>query len=350
MLILSKSRDLMLLILFFLVSFFTNNYAQQKPTKIVGILAAHNESTIIATSLLTMACYTDAIVVLNDASQDRTLEIIESLKKTCNIEKILHKKEWVRDERADKNNLLYAGREIGGTHFILLDADELFMATCQENNWLRNKILRLKPGQILKFPMINVWDSIHYYRNDELCNPLSWKWHAITGVLCDDGVCNYDDNPSWGPSGIMHISRAPANRHCKNYTPAIIVADLNLGLLHFKSVNLQDINVKKVWYMCLEFIKIREDENNMDSIAEKAHNINTFYHNEFASILCDQSAITISPVPKSWIAYPWLEKTEFKEINIYRKNDIIHWINTYGPDYFTLLDIWNIDWIRALKN
>lgn len=322
-----------------------------KPPKIVGLMAVRNESAIIVPCLRAMAEYTDAIIVFDDASQDNTVQIVQSVAKECRVAQIICKPKdmWVRDERADKSSLLYAGRAIGGTHFVLLDADEMFTANCAKNNWLRNQILQLKPGQIIKFPMMNLWDGVEQYRDDELCNPYSWKWRAITGVLCDDGVCNYDDNPAWGPSGSMHISREPANRMKGDYPPIINTGNVNYGLIHFKSVSLQDLREKKVWYMCLEFLRANQEKGIAADHNVHAEKINKFYQNEFASMECDEALIRTTPVPVAWVDYSWFDAQEFKSSSIYRKNDILGWIETYGAQYFDSLSIWHIDWVGALR-
>lgn len=318
----------------------------ERPMKIVGLVAARNESSIIEPCLRAMAAYTDAIVVLDDVSSDHTVEVVESLRDECRIVKIIAKKVWIRDERADKQALLDAGREAGGTHFLLLDADEMFTACCLKANWLRSKIAAMQPGQIMMFPMMNVWDGVEYYRDDDLCNPRSWKWSGITGVLCDDGLCDYSENPAWGPSGSMHISRAPANRIRGDYPPNIKIADLNYGLLHYKSVNLQDIEAKKIWYMILEFIRVMQENADTLTAQERAAKINSFYRQEFASMLCDWSTVKLSSVPTAWIDYSWFDASYFSRGNPYRKADIVHWLRTYGTDYFKHLAIWDIPWIH----
>src|SRR5581483_7958176 len=173
-----------------------NNFAETK--KIVGLIAVHNEAALIKQCLKAMSVYTDAIVVLDDVSSDNSLEIIESVAHECNIEKVIKKEVWIRDEKGDKGLLLNAGREIQGTHFIILDADEMFVAPCAEEEWLRTQILRLKPGQALCFPMMNVWKSLDFYRDDEAMNPYMKKWNSICSIFCDDGQCNYEDNHAYG--------------------------------------------------------------------------------------------------------------------------------------------------------
>lgn len=318
--------------------FFYNPIKIEKPTKIVGLVAARNEEGVIGNCLKALSVYTDAIVVLDDASQDSTLEIVKSLREECKIEKIITKNVWVRDERGDKNALLYAGREVGGTHFILIDADEMFTAECAKNNWLRNKIVALVPGQMLEFPMMNLWGSIAHYRNDQLCNPQQDKWNCIPGVLCDDGKCNYDNNTCWGPSGTMHVPRQPVNRICNSFRNVIRIHDVNHGILHFKSVNLEEVATKKVWYMCLEYLKSGHPDK-----------INSFYNAEFKGMV-DTHEVTLAPVPDSWLDYKGIDKKVYTHLHTSKKQDILTWMKQHGTEHFASLQIWHLDWLKEFQS
>lgn len=306
-------------------------------------MAIRNESEILEQSVLALAQYTDALVVLDDASTDNSQQVLLKLKDACRIEKIIKKEEWVRDERADKNALLKAGREIGGTHFIMLDADEMFSALCAQNQWLRKKILALKRGQALTFPMMNVWNGVKAYRDDELCNPRQWRWR-IGAAWCDDGICDYNTNPAGGVSGKLHVYRIPRNR--TGDVKVIPIVDLNYGLIHFKHANLENIDIKKVWYMCLEFIGA-----NKKAPAEyrsNAHRVNQFYQAEFA-LWSTRHVYTLKKVPKAWLAYDFFDESCFLKKLDTKQQDILAWFKEYGVDYFAPLAIWHFDWVQELK-
>ena len=132
--------------------------------KIIGLVPVRNEELLVEQCLRGLALYTDSIIVLDNASEDRTLEIVRSLVDECSIERILYKKIWKRAESDDRNILLEVGRELGGTHFLVIDADELFTANCAHNDMLRNKILELQPGDLLFLHWIRLWKSVHTYR------------------------------------------------------------------------------------------------------------------------------------------------------------------------------------------
>lgn len=326
----------------------TSNHANEE-VKIVGLVAAHNEEALIEYCLRALSKYTDALVFLDDASIDNTLTRVQALSDECHIEKIITKHKWIRDERADKNALLYGGREIGGTHFIMLDADEMFVATCKKDNWLRERIKELKPGQVMTFPMMNIWASIDYYRDDQYCSPQFWKFKALKAVFADDGICSYDCNVAWGPAGIDHVVREPSNLVCQEQEKYSAITDINYGVLHYKFVDLEEVVIKRAWYMCLEFIRKNEGVENPGQYAHNAQTINEFYAREFANTFIDESQIKVSQAPARWYAYDFFDKAYFTNLSYSRKQEILAWFEKYGIEYFYNLDIWNIEWLKEIR-
>lgn len=373
-----------LLLCCFVATFLLRGEKQKlKPSLIVGLMAVRNESGILAQHLRAFSLYTDAIVVLDDASTDDTVVVIESLARECNIQKIIRKKVWHRDEPGDKNKLLEAGRELGGTHFIVMDADEMFTANCLENNFLRKKILELNPGDKLCMTLINLWRSADYYRYD------ASLWSGIQGdfVFCDDGQCSYISN-------FIHTSRTPNNLTGKvimletdhfalpgalkasdimtgprftsdeiNYAqrylnyrylypkqengslidefkilfaaggPSVACyrADYTLGVLHFQFVNWENLLIKQAWYRCLE--KIRDSDVRVEQINEKYG----YSKNE--------EDLRLRPVPENWFeGYSFFDKNLYLDVVSWQKKQVLQWFDQYGTQYFEDLDIWDIDW------
>ena len=324
-------------------------FMQAKDVKIVGLVPVRNEEILIGNCLRALAAYTDAIVVLDDVSTDNTLNVVKSLSEECNIARIIEKKEWVRNERADKQVLLEAGREIGGTHFIVIDADEMFAAECAQDQWLRKKISAMQPGENLYFSQIHLWGDPHWYRNDSICNHRAP--FLIDLVFADDGTCNYVDNEVVGPSRVIHMGRVPAN--LKNHKKIYIDAqERGHSILHFRFINLEESCTKIIWYMCLELIRKNEIEPNKRF--EHAQSINGFY--KIATRhgpLFYTTDVQITPVPNSWYAYKNFDMTAFDHVghvHSNQKNETIGWIKHYGADFFKDLDIWRVDWVNELKN
>lgn len=284
--------------------------------KIVGLVAARNEREQIGFCLKALSLFTDAIVYLDDCSDDDSVEIVEKLAKECHIERIVRKNHWHRDEPGDRNELLRAGREIGGTHFILMDADETFTANCATDGLLRGLILGLKPGERLAMRLIHLWRSIHYYRSDQSLWSPEYREH----IFCDDGVCSYD-------SDFIHTPRAPQNLTGKTRR---LEGDL-FGILHFQFVNWRNMLIKQAWYRCLE--RIRHPERSIEEI-----------NNRYAPSK-DETFLGLKPSPKDWfVNYPFFDASVFSKPEQWRLKQMVDWLREYGVDYFADLDIWDIDW------
>ncbi len=313
--------------------------------KIIGLMQVRNESAVIEQCLRALACYTDAIVILDDASEDQTVDIVNALAQELHIETIIRNTDsaWrTSSERRNRQALLNAGRALGGTHFIIIDADEMFASTCTERNWLRSRILRLRQGQVLQLPMLNLWGSTDVYRNDIHCNPYHKQWKAVTVALCDDGTCSYDDNPSSSPSGAVHISRAPTNRTVRYGSNTACARDIRHCIVHFKCVDLEGLYIKQAWYMCLEHIR---------SSGLIADQINDFYYSHvFKGLRQKNNDIRLTKVPNYiFSGYPFFDASCYTKENSSRKADILTWFDVYGTTFFEPLNIWNIPWLQKLN-
>jgi glycosyltransferase involved in cell wall biosynthesis len=321
------------------VSFFQTSFCSLEK-KIVALMPVRNEARTIEQILRAIACYSDSMVILDDASDDNTLEILHNLAGELTIEKIIEKKTWVRDEKADRQALLDAGRAVGGTHFIVLDADQMFSADCLRNGWLRNRILCLEPGQVLCAPILNIWGSIDKYRDDPECNPYQKRWMEPV-VVCDDGFSNYSDVAEmFGASGAIHIWRFPLSLKGLMYQN---ITDLDHGVLHFKSINLEDVFFKCIWYMFLELVYLNKKEGPNVNLITNSNYINDFYYTRYdgGASAHDPNKARCSKVKPSWYAYPFFRVDDFMKPDILRKADIKQWIKEYGISYFAYLDVWD---------
>lgn len=293
--------------------FYIERKCQEHP-KIVGLLPARNESAIIEQCLHALSFYTDAIIYLDDASDDNSIAIVEACAKKYNIEKIIKKEVWLRDEPADRNALLKAGREIGGTHFIVIDADEIFTANCRHNDMLRERIKSLKPGDRLLLNWIHLWKSANLFRSDE-----GWRYRFKDFIFCDDGYCSYN-------SDFIHTSRTPLGLSGKSH-----YLDCNTyGMLHFQFINWANLIKKQSWYKCLE--RIRLPAKSIDAI------------NERYLFSMDTSNVETSPIEIIWVSdYDFYNPNLFNMQEEWRTVQIKEWVQEYGKDYFNGLDFWDLD-------
>lgn len=310
-----------------------------KEPKIIGLMQVRNESQIIEQTLRVLALYTDSIVILDDASDDNTVDIVQQLASQLNIEKILCESTSGWSERTEIENrqkLLDVGRECGGTHFIELDADEVLTAPCLKNNWLRNKILALKKGQILRLPIINLWKSFDYFRIDKERYP---GIVPLSAIFCDDGVSTLEDNKKVSHSGFLHFGRFPITR--VQEAPDITIHNNNYAVLHLPFINWDNVYIKRGWIMCLERIRLQEGLS-VKFPGRTVQDINNFYSIFHNYALKNK---TIARVPAHWLDYDFFDKECYKVRQVeWRRKQVLQWFTTYGKDFFADLDIWHIDW------
>ena len=223
--------------------------AKPEQKKIVGLIAARNEDNIIGQCVRLLSRFTDAIVYLDDCSTDNSLSIVRNLAAECHVERILTKTEWHRDEPGDRNRMLQAGREIGGTHFVVLDADEAFTSNLLADNKLRKLTLSMHSGDQLLLNWIALWRSTGQYRQDKSV----WTNNYKPFVFCDDGQCSYS-------SEFIHTPRVPRNLKGQ----VLKLEGYEYGLLHFQFVNRANLLLKQAWYRCLE--RIREPQKSVEKI------------------------------------------------------------------------------------
>jgi len=133
--------------------------------KIVGLTVVRNEAWIIGLTLRTALRWVDEEVVLLHACSDGTREIVDKVAaENPGRVTILEEKDPVWMEMDHRQRTLDRGRERGGTHFAIIDADEL--PTSNIIGQLRGWCGRLRPAQLLDLPMIPVWDGLEMYRCD----------------------------------------------------------------------------------------------------------------------------------------------------------------------------------------
>lgn len=297
-------------ILLFLIAFDLCAY------KIVGLVPARNEEVIIAQCLRCLSLFTDAIVFLDDASTDKTVEIVENLAKECRIERIIRKGQWHRDEPGDRNKLLNAGREIEGTHFIVIDADEILTSNFLKENFLRNLILALGRGDKLCLKWIQLWRSPDKYRDDDSV----WSNSYVDCIFCDDGKCSY-------ASEFIHTPRSPSNLSGGTFQ----YTTHKFGLLHFQFVNWKNLLIKQSWYRCLERIRFPK---------KQIKKINTMY----ADSKNENGLRRAVSDPEWYNSYNGFKKEIYFEPEKWRSQQILSWFKQYGRAFFKGLDIWDINW------
>ncbi|MCE5187550.1 MAG: glycosyltransferase [Planctomycetaceae bacterium] len=286
---------------------------QARKFKIVGLVAARNEENIIAQCIRMLSKFTDAIVFLDDCSTDNTLRIVQSLGAECKVERVLTKDQWVRDEPGDHNRLLEAGRAIGGTHFILLDADETLTSNFLIDDKLRKLITSMQIGDQLLLNWICLWRSTNQYRHDKSV----WTNNYKPFVFCDDGRCSYS-------SEFIHTPRVPKNLKGRIHK----MEGYEYGVLHFQFVYWPNLLLKQAWYRCLERVRAPQ---------KPAARINERY-----APSKDETDLHLEPAHPDWFQYyKDFDPSVYELPDKWRLDQIQNWFDEYGTEYFKELDIWD---------
>lgn len=272
-------------------------------------MPARNEESKIEFALKALALHTDAIVYLDDCSTDKTVERVEAIQESCRIERILRKDKWLRDEPADRNRLLEAGREIGGTHFIVIDADEAITSNSLTDGFLRQRILELRAGEQLALHWIQLWRDIDHYRIDGK----RWGDNYKRCIFCDNGTARYK-------SEFIHTSRIPKMKGKRSRLEG------SHGLLHFQFSNWSNLMLKQQWYCWLE--RVRTPEKPIEEIRERY----------LKSI--DESTLERAECPREWFSgYPSIDPAVFNEPDNWRTEQMREWVDEYGEAFFEGLEL-----------
>jgi hypothetical protein len=279
--------------------------------KIVGLMQIRNESAVIEQAVHALSLYTDAIVILDDASHDDTVHICKAIAEQYHIESIMcnETSAWEHGKESDnRQKLLDAGRAIGGTHFIVIDADEMLTANCAKNNFLRKHILRLNPGDRIFMNIMHCWGSLDRYR-------IYFNEKMKCFIFCDDGKSFYYPQ-------FLHINRSPLNLAGG---ANLELTDDRYGLLHFGYLNWDNVLTRQTWYKCLERVR---------NPAKSAQEINSWY-----CAYQEKDAATLE-VRAEWFAgYTFFNPALFEQADLWRKDQIKDWIKHHGIEYFKGLDI-----------
>jgi glycosyltransferase involved in cell wall biosynthesis len=271
--------------------------------KIISLIPVKNEEWILNLSLRQLSEISDEVIILNDNSSDKTTEVAK-VYKNCTVLDYKEKENFVNMSRR-RNVLLEQGRKMGGTHFVMLDADECFSDDFQKD--IRNTLSKLSKGQALCLP----WTFVFKYGEQIVIDP---KLSIIKDfIFCDDGVSLYEDKA-------LSEGRTPAIRN--NY---VIEENKKFVVYHFQYYAEKRNQLKQIWYRCNELIEGKRS----------AYRINATYL--FTKTFKPQQIINVDD------AYIKANLSSIKNSDdkflLKRITDLF---DLYGIKFFEKLDIWHM--------
>jgi hypothetical protein len=212
--------------------------------KIVALLPFRNEELFLPIYLKQMEGIADLILGYDDGSSDQSATIFrENGGVIVNLD-VSTATEGRGATKSIRDNLLDYGRKIGGTHFIVLDADEFFV--CKSKEDLRSLILSLKPKQKLLCEWIMLASNARSYRNRHSV----WAPRPKDFIFCDSPLLSYPDN------SFVHFARTPQFPN-ETYNDHEFHSDF--AVIHIQFVNWSLGQVKQCWYRLQETLVLGKD-------------------------------------------------------------------------------------------
>lgn len=221
--------------------------------KLVGMMLVRNEEWIIEASVRAAMQWCDAIVIGLHACTDRTHDIVRSL----NDGKFefwgmqypeSESTQW--NEMDLRQYLFAAARKAGGTHFAIIDADEILTADFHPR--IRGMVSDLKPGQLLEVPMLSM-RTLDEYQDDATV----WSNRHITLAFADRPDLTWKP----GADGYQHHHRQP---HGSRVGVTIARTAGVGGVMHLQFANQRRLLAKHVLYRMVDHLRWPNRESMSD--------------------------------------------------------------------------------------
>lgn len=221
---------------------------------LVGLMLARNEQWVIGCSLRAALKWCDKVVVIDHASSDDTGKIILDVAFEYDGRVILHK--WPETEHWEemyvRQKSLDIGRLVGGTHFAIVDCDEVL--TANHLPYVRKWFMDLKCGEVLDVPMVAPWKSLDVYSvNTTGIITLGWKDMPGMGwAPRGEEKYHYHNRPPHGTlgrvsqpvvsGGVFHLQWASEQRVIWKHRHYMMSERIRWGY------PVRDINAKYHWW------------------------------------------------------------------------------------------------------
>lgn len=196
--------------------------------KIVGMIPARNESWCLEASLRAALEWCDAVVVFlhacTDDSESVAMRVRDELpeeQRSCLQIAVCEDRKW--DEMGHRQRILEIGREMKGTHFAMIDADEILTHYISRAR-IRSLVHNLKDGEMLTLPLYNLRGSLHSYHANGI-----WSDRWVSVAFRDQASAHWRGDQfhhrdpfgvAWnhvkamrqGDAGVMHLWGASERR------------------------------------------------------------------------------------------------------------------------------------------
>lgn len=216
--------------------------------KLVGLMLARDEDWVIQASASAASKWCDALVLLDHNSKDKTREAFVTgvgSNFEYKIETWTDGEHW--DEMFARQRSLEIGRTLGGTHFAIVDSDEILTANLDED--IRGEFYDLPPGYLVEVPMLAM-RSLDSYQDDDSVWSNAWITLGFTDT----------PNLTWRPSedGYHHHHRAP---YGVTGSRRVLEDKKQGGVMHLQFANERRLLAKHWHYAYNDYLRWPEREN-----------------------------------------------------------------------------------------
>lgn len=215
-------------------------------TKIVGLMAARSEDWIIGLSLRAALEYCDAVLVYDHLSDDFTPRLVQEIaaQHPGRVEYLRDETPWW-DEMDQRQKMLDKGRAMGGTHFVIVDADEVLTANLLPR--ARSIVESCPRGECLALRMVAPYHSLKTRRVD-------WVWgydSRLTWCFADNGGLAWKS----AIDGYQHHQRVPIGAPPRPEIPKDLESMSAGGVIHFQYITRRRLEEKTAFYKIMEIVR-----------------------------------------------------------------------------------------------
>lgn len=289
--------------------------------KLVGLYLCRNEDWVCGLSLCVALRFCDAVIVLDHASTDRTPQILDEIEAEHPGRLIrLREDEPVWYEMAYRQRMLDVGRAAGGTHFAMIDADEVLTGNLAGD--IRGAAENLKPGELLELWMPCLWRSINQYRVDRCV----WSSVWATTVFRDSPELHWANR-----NGYDFHHRHPFGSRLTGNRPFGQTG----GVMHLQWVVWRRLLAKHAGYRMQEHLRWPGRDT--------VETLNKRY-----DLALDETTLRVKDVPLEWWA-AWeglLHHADFTEQEPWQERQVREWIAEHGAERFSGLNLFGIAYHR----
>lgn len=276
--------------------------------RIIALMVLRNESWILGASLRAVTKWCDGAAIFLDRCTDATSDIVRQVSQEHpEFEMMTNSNEdgehW--DEMDHRQINLEDARRMGGTHFAIVDADEIL--THNNLGKVRGWFEGLEDGQVLDVPMIAPWKSLEYF------SP------ATRGII----TLGWKDQPGMG-----FAPRGEEKYHHHNRPPhgltGRVPVDCEGGVFHLQWAHWDRLIHKHRHYMLTERLRWNYSA---EEINEKYHWFDKPPH-----------GMDLLPVRPSWWGM-WQKKSINLKAPVWYEHECKRLVKQHGAERFQDLDL-----------